>query len=506
MYYERMILAIRKRRLSTNVGVLLLFAAIAFIPFLWIIFQPPFASVDERAHVARAYTAANGHFLYPSNTEKNVDEIDMVEVPAWIHPLKDRESPNRFWGRREITANCAIFNWDDKTILTLPNQFAQYFPTFYAVAGIPSAFSEGKVAYYAMRLAGLFEFLAITWGLFWVLTSFFNKNKLAIPFLTLTPMTLLGAGTLAPLALETVSVVTLCVILYSLFFLRITLKNKKQKTIFYTLFFFVSFTATTTRPSGFVWSTIVWIFFTLSNYKNFKFIYEKYRFLILTQFANFFFAISYFYFHRPKAGVRESLYPINLGNTLTFGIQEIGEQFNNMVGIFGMDIYLPQICYYLFFGIFSYIAITFFENHLPPEMKYSKFLMGSLILLLSTVAMIFGFIYREVFSNFWLGRYSTPLLGLIVAIAALARLKHLSLWVCAGAIYLMNILAILMAFFRYSLGFVPAQCCGAWSRAQTEFLWKPFGLGFPFLAAMSLIMVVIFASGARIIYKNSKDG
>jgi hypothetical protein len=70
----------------------------------------------------------------------------------------------------------------------------------------------------------------------------------------------------------------------------------------------------------------------------------------------------------------------------------------------------------------------------------------------------------------------------------------------------MNILAIFMAFFRYSLGFIPAQCCGAWSRAQTEFLWKPFGLGFPFLASISLIMLVIFASGARIVYKNSKDG
>ena len=58
-----MLLAIKKRRLSTNIGVLLLFIAIALIPFLWIIFQPPFASVDERAHVARAYTAANGHFL-----------------------------------------------------------------------------------------------------------------------------------------------------------------------------------------------------------------------------------------------------------------------------------------------------------------------------------------------------------------------------------------------------------------------------------------------------------
>ena len=228
--------------------------------------------------------------------------------------------------------------------------------------------------------------------------------------------------------------------------------------------------------------------------------------MILAQFFNLFFAITYFYFHRPKAGVRDSMYPINLGNTLTFGIQELGESFNNMVGIFGMDIYLPQICYYLFFGIFTYIAISFFENHLPFEMKYSKLLMGSLILLLSTVSMIFDYIYREVFAYFWIGRYSTPLLGLVVAIVALAKLKHLSLWICAGAIYLMNILAILMGFFRYSLGFVPAQCCGAWSRAQTEFLWKPFGLGFPFLAAISLIMIVLFASGARIIYKNSKDG
>ena len=96
MYDRGMILANRKRTLSANVGVLLLFAAIAFIPFLWIIFQPPFASVDERAHVARAYTAANGHFLYPSNTEKTADEIDMIEVPAWIFPLKDTESPNCF--------------------------------------------------------------------------------------------------------------------------------------------------------------------------------------------------------------------------------------------------------------------------------------------------------------------------------------------------------------------------------------------------------------------------
>ena len=501
-----MLLAIKKRRLDTNVGVFLLFAAIALIPLLWIIFQPPFASVDERAHVARAYTAANGHFLYPSNTQKNVDEIDTIEVPAWIHPLKDTDSPNCFWGRREITANCAISNWNDKTILSLPNQFAQYFPTFYAVAGIPSIFSEGKVAYYAMRLAGLFEFLAITWGLFWVLTSFFNKNKLAIPFLTLTPMTLLGAGTVAPLALETVSVVTLCVILYSLFFLRITWNNKKQKTIFYILFFFVSFTASTARPSGFVWSGIIWIFFIFSNYKNLKYIYEKYRFVILAQFFIFFFAITYFYFHRPKVGVRDSIYPINLGNTLTFGIQELGESFNNMVGIFGMDIYLPQICYYLFFGIFSYVAITFFENNLPSEMKYSKILMGSLILLLSTVSMIFDYIYREVFAYFWIGRYSTPLLGLVVTIVALGKLKHLSLWLCAGAIYAMNILAILMGFFRYSLGFVPAQCCGAWSRAQTEFLWKPFGLGFPFLATISLVLVVIFAAGASIVYKNSKDG
>jgi hypothetical protein len=476
-----------------------LLISISLLGLTWVVYQPPFASVDEPNHAARAYTAVNGKLFFPENKDTAADAMDIVQVPNWVLPYKEPDSPYCFWQRVNITANCSNTDWTNAEIVERPNQFAQYFPTFYGIAGLPSIWLEGQVAYYLMRLFGLIAVLFVFYILLREVKDYHHPTLFAAPFIAITPMTISGAGTLAPLALETVAFAAL-----TLFAYRFLKNGVRLPTGDLLRLLFIQVIALTSRPSGLVWSAILWLVLVFSLKISLRKLWRHSKISIWLILASHLIASFYLYNHRPKVNFRSAGYEITLFNSMTRGIQTAYEMFNNAVGIFGMDVYIPLIFYYLSFGIFSFLIFNVLQAKATTlTIKICVAALGALFLSIHIFA---NYYYRDVFANIWIGRYATPLLALLMVFVLLLQENRNLIWWFASFGLTINLLAIWISYLRYSVGFNGGDCCGILNRQGDNFQWFPLGFGPIGLLIASLLITVFFFMALRNAIKLSQNG
>jgi hypothetical protein len=472
----------RKRMLvnKSKLSVHLMFLSIFTLGTAWVIFQPPFASVDEPAHASRAYTAVHGQAFFPINKDTAPDAVDEITVPNWIFPYAEPDSPYCFWTRIDVTANCAQTDWTKVEPTKRPNQFAQYFPTFYFIAGLPSLLAEGQVAYYLMRFFGMLTIMLFIFLILRELHKNFSPKLIGLTLIAITPMSILGSATLAPLALETVSVVMLTLLLF-----RFSKKGISQNSDLY-LFLITLFVSLTARPSGLIWNILIWGYFIFTKQLSVKNFTNSNigKIFLSSSLIVIIFSALYLFLHRPKVAYNLGTYKINALNNLSFGVQSASEQFNNMIGIFGRDVYIPHIFYYLSFGVFSYL---FFTNLFSDKLsKLSKIYLSGVAFLILTLHIFADYYYKDIFAHIWIGRYTTPLLAFFVVICVLN--SNFNLWLFASYGILINLAAIWISYIRYSIGLTGGSCCGVKIRLQNEFQWYPLGQGIGTLTLFTLII------------------
>jgi hypothetical protein len=298
-------------------------------------------------------------------------------------------------------------------------------------------------------------------------------------------MTISGAGTLAPLALETVSAVAFL----SLLFNRLSLETKKRKKAEPYLLLLITFVLLTARPSGIIW-LIVSVIIAFSSYpKNLK---AKIR-----SNANILYSIAglstldliYLYFNRPPTGLNPPLNEFHLLSFISIEIQKLGEYFNNAIGIFGMDVYFPSIIYYIYAGMFFSLALIFYgEKNLTRATKLISLI---LIAMFAILPMAVNFHYRNSFVHFWQGRYMTPLIGLLISMFILWPKKYKHVYLLATISLLIVILGLFVSFIRYSNGLI-SGCCGTYVRANSEYQWQPGIFNIYWLMAFSITSVFLF--------------
>lgn len=483
---------------KSRVSALMLFISIFTLGLSWVIFQPPFASVDEPAHASRAYTAVHGQLIFPINTNTAADAVDEITVPNWILPYAEPDSPYCFWSRIEITADCAKTDWSKDEPTKRPNQFAQYFPTFYFIAGLPSIWFHGQLAYYLMRFFGMLMVMVFFYMILREIRINISPKLIGLSLIAITPMNFLGAATLAPLALETLSITLLTILLF-----RISNSGFMGKADQYK-FYVVLFTSLTARPSGIVWNVIVWSYFLLTRQLDIRNINKTNLGKNFTRVSLiiFIFASVNLYLHRPKVAYNLGTYKITIFNNLSFGVQSASEQFNNMIGIFGMDVYIPHIFYYISFGILSFFVYTnIFSKNIT---KIQKTFLALVSLLLLTLHMFADYFYKDIFAHIWIGRYTTPLLAFIIAICILNLRNELNIWIFAAYGIGINLLALWISYFRYSIGFTGGNCCGVLRRLENGFKWYPLGQGIGTLAALSTVIVTC-AFGSYLLQKSLNE-
>ena len=470
---------------SDSLTAYLILTVIALIVFGWSLFTPPFASVDEPAHAARSYAAVHGQAFVSSNRNEPPTYVSLVKVPNWINPQNSNDGPFCFWGKRNITADCAQNNWKDVKYSESPNQFLQYFPTFATVAGLPSLVLEGKHAYYAMRIFGSFLFLCMSAIYLWSCLQRKQPKQMYGLFLFLTPMTFSGAGTLAPIALETISAVTFLSLLRN----RLGQDQMKKRKLETYLLLFTATTLLTSRPSGILWLLIAMVISLSDTIKDLrsKISANKHLFSLISSISIL--DVLYLYFHRPPTGQNLPVSKFNFLSFISVEIQKLGEYFNNAIGIFGMDVYLPSISYYIYAGIFFSLATFFFTNR--DISKYTKLSNLFLIGLFVVLPMIVNFLYRNTFVHFWQGRYMTPLLALVVAMYIFWSKNNSKFFVLSVVSVMIITAGLLVSYIRYSNGLSPS-CCGTAVRTHSTTQWIPGLLDGYWLLGWSAVTLILF--------------
>jgi hypothetical protein len=416
----------------------------------WTFFTPPFSAVDGPAHTSAAYASVHGQLVADTNIHQPKGYVTSIKVPNWIFPIQATEGPYCFWGKREISASCANNNWDDSTIQERPNQYAQYFPTYSVIAGIPSLFTSGKTAYYLMSISGALLFFIMCW-IYFVSCARRGKPKQILGiFVILTPMSISGAGMLAPLSLETIAAACFLSLLINR--LREEQSDNAFKKIDTYLLTFSLFVLLTSRPSGVLWVFFAFIFaipFINGNYLD---LIKREVALMSTAGFLILFDLVYLYFHRPETGSNPLVGSFSILNFLSFEFQKLGESFNNAVGIFGMDVYLPSVFYYLFAGIiFSVLVLVFTSNEVEKKIKT---IVAIGIVAVVILPMIVAFTYRYDFVGFGQGRYYNPLLGMLMLISIIAIEKNTLVFAFSLISLGASLMGVLIAFWRSPFHFL----------------------------------------------------
>ena len=488
--------ALKKSRELTSFSLVLM--SLVLVVFSWTFYTPPFASVDEPAHAAAAYVAVHGEIIPPSNRNEITGYITPVNVPNWIFPHVATDGPYCFWGKRDVTANCASHNWNDNSIQLQQNQFVQYFPTFSVLAGIPSIFVSGELAYYLMRLSGgvVFLFMCAVY-LLSCLRRDKPKQMLGI-FIILTPMTLYGAGTLAPLSLETISSASfLSLMLNRLDYEKGVPRKRWGDTLLILITLFILITV---RPSGIFWLIITSVFVVALKKHNIKrFIKEDFKLIMggtLLVITN----LIFIYFHRPDTGYNPLVGEFALTRFLSNQFQSISEYFNNAVGIFGMDVYLPLIFYYVFAGMFFTLVVMSLTS--KEVTKWIQFVLLTTISLFVFIPIIANFMYRNIWIYFFQGRYLTPLIAVLITVLILIIKNDTVIFVFSVFSILTTFVGSIFAYLRYSSG-ITSPCCGVYIRAEANEIWRFGNLDLSWLLIIGLCYFFTFILAGYLLLNSS---
>ena len=175
----------------------------------WSIATPIAAAPDEPAHIAQAVAIVHGQFDEPVR-HTPLGLVASVRVPAWAGDLtapcfvKD----DLFTGAKVtgVVAACPDHLSDAEDPVSAPTQFSNAPPLYYLVVGIPSLFTSGPAALYAMRLVScLLNAALVALGISLLVRFYPRRTPLAGVLIALTPMVLFLMSVVSSSGLEIAS-------------------------------------------------------------------------------------------------------------------------------------------------------------------------------------------------------------------------------------------------------------------------------------------------------------
>ena len=191
-----------KGSLSIQNSIWTLFSAVLMLFVSWQFIILPFTGNDEPWHSTRAYAGAHLSTIF--GVPKGERPINFhggpVKAPAWVYGRSIKDPSKQDWRcfihQTAVPATCAGYNWSDNAATNDPHPDSEYSPLGYFLIGLPTLFSHGEFAYYAMR--GLTALL--TFGLFFLpLFSYYKIYVKRIPFLLmmcLIPSVMMNVSTI----------------------------------------------------------------------------------------------------------------------------------------------------------------------------------------------------------------------------------------------------------------------------------------------------------------------
>lgn len=175
------------------------FAVIGLMTTLWSLASPLISVPDEQAHVIKAASVVRGQLQGESGTAQG--ERSQVDVPMFIASTDGL--PSCFAWKPLVPASCSPPLSSGTTTVKAPTSAGNYNPMYYVVAGVPSLFTTGAKAIYAMRIvSGLLSaaFVALA------LVSLAGLRQWRLPLVVgsfaLTPMVFFLSGAVNPNSLE----------------------------------------------------------------------------------------------------------------------------------------------------------------------------------------------------------------------------------------------------------------------------------------------------------------
>jgi hypothetical protein len=425
--------------------------SILVFQFLWLIVQPPFSSVDEVHHASMAYSVTHYRVIAPINVSNGPNEITSIKTIQWSQPDSFAPGPPGCYlaqGPAYTPNVCRKFPWDSNKIILIKNGNSQYFPIYYLVVGIPTLFAHGEIAYYGMRLFGLFLSFSLILIAARNIKKYFRTSSLFL-IIAFTPMAMQGAGDLAPLSVETAAALA-----FASFFIRFR-KNKNYLSSSSAVFSFiervlmiVSFIfMTSTRPTGMYWGILITILMVLhQGRKSFYTLLSKERLTFLSLFLFQLFIIGFNQLHKHETGLFLPPGSNNVARIIFNSFENTFEYFRNSVGIFGQTgVYLPDVIYAFIFGFWVLLVLNAF--------RYSN----NHVMWLFFITVLVGFIFipnlvaMKTFYMSYQGRYALPFLSVGLLFLTMEARKFELLF---GTLLMMlaNGIGLVVSIVRFTYG------------------------------------------------------
>lgn len=192
----------RRRALTDRAGgwrvFMVSFLALLALSGCWAVASPLMSVPDEPSHAIKAAAVVRGELTGTVTAESPFPE---VVVPKWValsHEL------TCFAFQADIAPSCAAINLVDMTEPTSVSTSAAYYnPVYYAITGVPSLFFDGKLGFYAMRMASAVLSSLLLASMFQALSQLTSRRWTIIAAtVSITPMVLYLNAAINPNALE----------------------------------------------------------------------------------------------------------------------------------------------------------------------------------------------------------------------------------------------------------------------------------------------------------------
>jgi hypothetical protein len=175
------------------------FATLLSLSLCWAIASPLSSVPDEPSHSIKAAAVVRGELSGESNGAAG--QTLEVRVPQWVavgHEL------TCYAFRPEITPSCETVDFTDssRTVVTVTSA-GNYNPVYYAIVGLPSLVTEGKLGLYAMRLMSAALSCLFLAAMFAAAVQLRRSRWLVVAAsVSVTPMVLYLNGGINPNSLE----------------------------------------------------------------------------------------------------------------------------------------------------------------------------------------------------------------------------------------------------------------------------------------------------------------
>lgn len=467
---------------------------------LWAVATPLMAYPDEPSHTIRAAAVVRGQILVePGQSFGNGIH---VRVPAFIANL---ETQTCFAFQLDKTADCAPTipsndNYDAVAVTTA----GLYNPMYYWIVGLPSLFLSGAPALYAMRiLSAVLSAAFYAAGYAALLQLRRPKWPVVAASIATTPMTLYLASGINPNALEiAATMAAFCSLLLVLDNTR-TLSAVKPAILTVGI---ATATLANTRSISLLWlACAVAVACMFYRGRDFAALFRSRRVLVTIAVAAVGVVAGLIWMHvAALAPVSSGIAPEGIANAapnvapyqafLTM-LDRSFDFINQYIGVMGwLDSVVPQ-------AVLSFWSMLFFLAILLPLVTRPRKLSYGLLLALALLAVVPALVQGSLVTSvgfIWQGRYSMPLLIVVLISAGMAWRCHgfstaarsrtvARVVIIAGAAA--HIYAFTYILRRYVVGIINI---GTWQTMITHPSWQP-PLGWFVLTVLYAVVILVAA-------------